>query len=152
MSTTALASRVSPENILDKQVAGVFKGNPSGFNINSEVESCTVSFLYDHEEKYGSTIILYYKVKIDFPGLDYDINFLKPSDFEFMVSRDHLLNSYPSNFVLQAYSDHRNDYRAVRLKFGADNKLSAVQTAYGISGAATSAANWGYFSAYTCKI
>lgn len=153
LSISAFAqTRTAAANVLDKQVAGVFKGVPSGFMINSEVKTCTVSFLYDHEENLGGTNLLYYKVKIDFPGLDYDINFLSPEDFEFNISRDYLLNFYPKNFTQQAYSDHRNDYRAIRLKFGAGNKISAVQTAYGISGAATSRANWGHLSAYTCKL
>jgi hypothetical protein len=151
-ATFAQAERTSPENIFDQKVAGVFKGRPSGFLINREVETCTVSFKYDHEEKYGDITLLYYKVKVDFPELDYDSNFLLPEDFEFLVSRDYLLNFYPKNFVLQAYADHRNDYKAIRLKFGSNGKLSAVQTSYGLTGAPTSTPGWSWFSAYTCKL
>ena len=146
-------TRTTPPNVIDQNLVGFFNGIPSGFNVvTDDVKTCTVSFSYDHEEKLGSTILVYYKVKINFPNLNYDMNYLKPSDFEFMVSKDFLLNSYPKNFVQYAFSAHRNDYRAIRLKFDEKNKISVAQTAYGITGNATSRANWSWLSAYTCHV
>ena len=154
MATSAFADsseRQSPLNILDQKVAGTFTGKPSGLQLNKEVKTCSVSFTYDHEKDLGGTVLLYYKVKVDFPNFNYSYHFLTPEDFEFMVSRDYLLNFYPKNFVLQSYSDHRGDYKAIRLKFGAE-KLSAVQTTYGLSGDTTNSPSFGWLDGYTCNL
>lgn len=152
VSASAESVRTSPENILDVQVAGTYAGTPSGLQINRQVKNCSVSFLYDHEKDLGGTVLLYYKVKINFPNFNYNMTFLKPEDFEFNVSRDFLLNYYPKNFVLTTYSGRGNNYKALRLKFDSEGKLSAAQMSFGMNGEATSEPGWGWIDAFTCKL